>query len=142
MIRLEELAGSLERGTVTVRGREVEVRALSAADTDAIRQALPPPAPPMIKDPQRGSAAPRVPDHDDPGYRLALRSYGQLYQAAEAALAMGLEVEGKRPGDEGYLPAAAHAVMAALSEFELERIVRRVYELGGLAADPPGPATS
>ena len=93
MINLNELAESIETGAISVGGRSVEVRALTATEHALLLVAMPKPRPPMVKDPARGSAAPRIPGDDDPKYLLELESWYALLRAATVGVACRVQLD-------------------------------------------------
>lgn len=80
------------RGGVKVRPRPLTLR-----ETAAVREAIPRPLPPMVKDPAKGAAALKIPDENDPAYRRACADHYYAMLVAEAAIAIDFEVEGLGP---------------------------------------------
>lgn len=78
---------------VTLGGEVFTVRALTARQTFLIHDALPFPAPPTKKDPNKGSAAPEIEDVRDPAFRAAQDIVTRERTIAEAAGAINLEVD-------------------------------------------------
>jgi hypothetical protein len=79
-------------------GTKVELRPLSMVDDSAVSNAIPQVRAPMIKDPGKGSDAPKVADTEDPDYQRALVLRYTQIQLARLAVAMGYELEGVTPG--------------------------------------------
>jgi hypothetical protein len=85
----------LRKTTLTLHdGGTVEAVELSGADDAAIREAMPPPQPPLVKDPNRGSAAPLVPNENDPAFRAAFDGWYGRRAVVRLAAATGWEPDG------------------------------------------------
>lgn len=143
---LEKLAEAMETRTLTVRGVSLTVRALSAVESHRVAElAGPPPRPPTRPDPNRGSRAPHVPDHDDPGYQRSIEKHWAVHESLHAAFAAGLAPDPRQPEtDEDrrepgtpdrYEPPQAlelaRRVMHTLSSYEIKEICRASLELAG-----------
>jgi hypothetical protein len=135
--------------TTTLRlndGREVAAVELSGADEAAIREAMPPPRPPMVKDPTKGSNAPRVADDTDAGYVAAFDAWYGRRSVVRLAAAVGWEPEGHAAWDRDApveIRAAwcsrAHAeVTACMSEAEIVRLCRAYRDFVEDAAEGVG----
>lgn len=74
-------------------GASVSVRALTHAELVAIRAAIPPPSPPMVPDPNRGSLAPKIENRDDPAYIRAADCWQGKFERARVAIAAGYELD-------------------------------------------------
>lgn len=83
----------LERPVHLSQNRVFTVRALSAAQTIAVQEALPFPSPPMKADPTKGSLAPQVPDEKDPVFLAACAGVTRERTMAEVAIAIDLDLE-------------------------------------------------
>jgi len=87
VISLVELAADVARDEVKLPGgRAVAVRGLEAWEQTLIMRALPRPSPPMILDPDKGSASTdKVPDFTDAKYLDAHERWSHDYRLACAA---------------------------------------------------------
>lgn len=82
-LSIKELFGELSRGRVILRGKSIEVRGLSAAETQEILAILRPPPVPFGPDPTAGSKAPHVERPDTPKYRVEYAAWATRYSAAK-----------------------------------------------------------
>lgn len=90
--RFDKLAhGAIDLGRDVVR-----VRVIDFFEDDWIREVMPEPEPPLVPKAGRGSLAPKVPDHDDPGYVRAFAKWSKRAAVLELAIAMDLEAQGQR----------------------------------------------
>ena len=122
---LASLGALLTTGTVEVRGKVYSVRALSAAQSAALRDLCPRPLPPLGKDPTKGSNAPPIAQTLDPTYQANVVAYGRKVDAMEAAVALGLAEHDAGP----EVLAEAEALRRALSEAEIDRVLSVGREL-------------
>lgn len=136
---------SLRRVPVVLAGREFQASLLPAAVTDAIAAALPAPRPPLAKDPNAGSLAPKIADRDDPVYRAKTIAHACRLDAAELAWAVGYRTENgltpprvedllAEPADPGavcrdYCTAAASELRSVLSQAEIRAALEAVASL-------------
>lgn len=88
-LTLSSILGTAAPRSLLIDGRSVSVRRLTLADDLLMDILLPPPTPPMIKDPNAGSLAPKVPDQNDPKYRRERAAWFSSRLAVEAAIALG-----------------------------------------------------
>lgn len=142
MINLSELAASIEVGVVEVGNRPVQVRALTAAQHTAVLAAIPKPQPPLGKDPNKGSAAPKIPNENDPAYLSELEAWYTKFRAAVVAVSCRMDVDG---GDwieqmnTAHIELMADKVVKALSLPMIERLYRAQQNIArGLPAEPAG----
>lgn len=86
------LATSLELSLPPSRpelpARKFAVRALWARETDLIDEAFPRPTPPLVKDPDKGSLAPKIPDESSPAHQRALRVWVRDVMRAQVFLSI------------------------------------------------------
>lgn len=74
-------------------GTQAPLRPLSMAEDRAVERAFDEPPVPLVKDPDKGSKAPRVPDTNDPVYRRAAYARYVETLVAKIAVAIGLELD-------------------------------------------------
>ncbi len=135
MLSIESIGQELSRGMLRFRGRDLPARAVTALETEELMRAFPQPAPPKVHDPTRGSAAPKIEDRADPAYQRELREWYRRLAAAEVIVAAGLEHKGRRweteaRGREGWISEAAGALLATVSQQELDALFNQVRDLG------------
>lgn len=139
-MKISDFAGCLKTVELTLpNGAKVTARELSAADDRAIRDAMPPPLPPMVKDPGKGSAAPKVPQTTDPAYVSAFNEWFSRRSVVRLAAAMGWENRSGRAWDR-TAPAEIRAAWCAEAVSELSAAMsvddlNRLYEAYTAAAD-------
>jgi hypothetical protein len=133
---------------VKIREVDVRVRQVSYNESRAIARAFPRPFPPLIKDPAKGSAAPKIPDTADPEYRLAVEHWSERIELAELGVAMQLGVgpasdpirfDPKDP--EAIRSWATLAVQKLGDEYtvdEINRLRDAVYSLDSSVRDAAG----
>ena len=140
-ISLLELAAELESSTFTLRGNEIPIRALSAAEWRQIKSIFAPdrPRPPLVRDPQRGGKAPQIADPDDPVYREAFD--GWLEDLQILGIVAGAQIEGPdgvewtlaRQWDDERLKAWAMRVVEwvrdRLTRDEIRNLDRAIWKL-------------
>lgn len=133
MMTLEELAGSLQTGTVSVRGKPVEIRALSDAETTRLRKLFPPPAAPLVKDPGAGSLAAKVEDLQNPGYKTAMVEWLDRQTRLEVVCAGGWDGGAIGVNDDASALSGLEQAMVKLSRLltnaEIERIWHQMRTL-------------
>lgn len=150
---LKELAERIGTATVRVRGDEVAVRGLSAAEVDRIDRLHPAPTPPLRPDPTRGSRAPHVPDHTDAGHQAAVTARNRRVAYAELAAGLNWRTErglvyDRKASDRdalAYFEAAAEEIASALTTAEvalLKRSQDAVEASGTLAEAARGNSSS
>lgn len=88
VLSLKRVARSLGVVKLTLDGQEFKAQPLSADETAQVLAVFPQPVPPMGDDPDGGSAAPKIPRVDDPGYRSAFSLWQCKHRAA--VLAVGI----------------------------------------------------
>lgn len=130
-MKISDFAGCLRTITLTLpNGTRVEARELSAADDRAIKAAMPPPAAPLGKDPNKGSSAPPVPQNDDPGFVAAFNVWFSRRAIVRLACAIGWKDENGRAWDRhaaademaGWCDAAFESLTAGISVVDLDRL--------------------
>lgn len=135
--------------TATLRlndGREVAAAELSGADESAIREAMPPPRPPLIQDPKKGSAAPKISNDEDPAYLAAFDAWYGRRSVVRLAAAVGWEPEGHGRWDRhasaevrrAWCEQAYTEVTACLGEAEIVRLCRAYRDFVEDAAEGVG----
>lgn len=73
---------------------ELPIRPLCFLDEQEIELAYPPPTPPMVKDPAKGSNAPEVPDYRDPVYVRQYSAWASRAGLLRFAVAAGIALDG------------------------------------------------
>lgn len=114
---------------VTIRGVTVRPRPLTLREAAAVRESFPRPIPPLVKDPAKGSLAPKIPDEQDPEYRRACQANYYAVLVAEAAIAVGwttggagFKADAAREDRDAWLRAASTEIAGVLTEPELAAI--------------------
>lgn len=137
--------------TVTLAGRDVQLRCLWARETDAIDEAYPRPVPPTIPNPNAGSLAPRVPNEADPAYQAALRRWVKdvtrarvwLATALESGATGGLSSESIKSGVASLASAMTDeeigTLSAALAQFNATRLIKESVKMLIVKAEPDTP---
>lgn len=128
---LLELGAELNSREVTIRGYSFKVRALSDAESAAIARLFPRPLPPLTrKDTTKGSAAPMLPETNDPGYLAASQVWTRRQWLYEIAVAQELV---KLDGDESTwaakLKEVADKLSGKLTEVEIVRVWQAIRDL-------------
>lgn len=111
-------------------GLTLSLRALSQAEEHALTEAWPAPRVPLRKDPTKGSAAPPVPDEDDPQHLAARARWDRELDVLHAAVSMGYEAKaGPFRADAGREERRAwcRAVVDELSPRLTAPEARRIY---------------
>lgn len=94
-----EKAAALTTGTVTVRGQEITIRAISAKDADLLNRLYPRPVPTTLCRPKdMGSLAPDVPDENEPGFRPKVASWFAQLQSLVVVLGADIRLREDDPG--------------------------------------------
>lgn len=138
MISLKDFAGSLERVEVLVRGRQFSFRALTLAETDALRASFDVPLAPRV------TAGGRV--HEvatDPRYVKAHGAYLENVVRAKVAASLGwLTASGREfsgKPDKEWAAEAIGEVAASLTEADLVRVFEAMRRLdAGAVEDAEG----
>jgi hypothetical protein len=94
MLTLADIVGEAETVKHTIRGKEVTLRALTAAETSRLRATWPEPVPPPGPDPSKGSKAPWVPDRFNPAYVRERDGWLGKVIVIELAFALGYQTQG------------------------------------------------
>lgn len=128
-MKLSELP-PLAGGSVTIRGRQLAVTAPSQRTVARIAVWQVPPVPPLGPDPAAGSLSAWIPNINDAGYIAKRRAWKNIVNCIEAALGLGLEVDGLKfdpaaDDKENSLWAykAAQQVAEMLTPHELEAVL-------------------
>lgn len=120
-----EIAQDLNSKDVTVRGVTFRVRALKDSESAAITRLFPRPMPPITRrDTTKGSAAPLLPEPNDPAYIAANEQWTRrrwLYEIALATEVVKL-VKGDDTKATADLTAAADALSDKMTEPEIVRV--------------------
>lgn len=94
-----EKAAALTTGTVTVRGQEIAIRAVSAKEADLLNRLFPRPVPTTLCRPKdMGSLAPDVPDENEPGFRPKLASWFARLQCLVVVLGADVRLQDEDAG--------------------------------------------
>ena len=137
MATLRELVQGIGVRTVRLYNRPFEAKLVEGPVQTLVQTLHPMPAPPMAPDPTRGSAAPKVPDHDDPGH-LARVAVWQ-HQVRCAVVALSIEAaQGGQIDDAATETLALLRAIEAGQTVDLEaarRGVRALIELVGAAPE-------
>lgn len=143
-MRLSVLGG-FPTTTITLRGQPVTVTTISDADVLLISGLFEAPVAPLVKDPNRGSAAPSIPNTQDAGFRAKVREWDSQMGAAMMAALVDLDLE-EEPITLGaaatswskcrtveqkraYLLAAVPVVRAGFLPGEIEAVVKAAHRL-------------
>lgn len=95
-------------------GRTLTARALLSSEHRAIAEALPPPKPPLVKDPMKGTNEPRVPNLNDPEFQEADSLWWDRQAVVRVAVAIDLELpDGRRFDARAPLEARRDWLLAA-----------------------------
>lgn len=130
-LTLDDLSGYLRTASVPLPGgRAVAVRELSHADDLAVERAHPAPDPPLRKDPDAGSLAPKIPDTADPAFRREHYAWYRGLLVRRLAVAMdyrprGMDAWDRDADDQGrraWLDAAAAELVAGLGTATLDAL--------------------
>jgi hypothetical protein len=103
---------------VSIGGVAIDARALLWAEHKAIEEAFPAPRPPMVKDPTKGSGAPKIPDYHDQGYIEQDNAWFDRATVMRLAVAIGLRPAGQ-PAWTHRLPLAERRAWLEAAETEL-----------------------
>lgn len=85
---LAALVARLERVTVKILGQEFPARLISGDQQRLLLHVMPPPSPPLVADPTKGSLAPKIPDDNDAGYLAAYQVWTYQYRRAVVGLSI------------------------------------------------------
>lgn len=86
MASLRELAESLGRGEINLRGKPVGIRALKGSESATLSRLYPRPIAPLMADPARGTLAPKILNELDPAHMAAVDQWNRQRWALEACL--------------------------------------------------------
>ena len=146
MMKLSVLGG-FPTTTITLRGQAVVVTTISDADVLLISGLFEAPVAPLMKDPNRGSAAPSIANTQCPVFRGKVREWDSQMGAAMMAALVDLELEGAGGGGtlgvggsswsqcrtveakRAYLLAAVPVVRASFLAGEIEAVVKAAHRL-------------
>lgn len=144
-VSLEDICGTLETGSIELRGRTWPVRGAPAAATDAFERQLPEPRAPRV---MINASGHWKENPDDPAHRLALGKRRARLWALHTAYALNIAGPDGQPWDEardeGWCVKTADAVLSRFSAGEIDRVVVLSYQLvrgeapGQLAAEVIG----
>lgn len=127
-----ELAQELNSKDVTVRGATFKVRALKDSETATISRLFPRPTPPLTRrDTGKGSAAPLLPEPNDPSYIAANEQWTRrrwLYEIALSTEVVKIE-KGNDPATAVKLTEAADALSDKMTEPEIVRVWTTLRDL-------------
>lgn len=131
MPTIADIAVALASTSVRIRGREVVVRALTAAEAAILRKCLDRPTPPGVE-----SNGAIVPNETDPVYLAALGEYRARLAGLEAAASIDLSCDGKVFRGDDLTASRAWAAPALkdvgdLTEAEIASVLRAGAELSG-----------
>ena len=123
MFSLAEFAASLEKSTVSVRGKAVEIRALSASESARLGRLYPRPLAPLGQDPDGGSKG-RAPNEHDEGHRAAVDLWFYQKKVMELAMILGLASPRGKDDDaaRAELEKAAADLQDAFTIIEINRV--------------------
>lgn len=112
-MQLTDLTGSVSTNRINLRGKEVVVRALSVAESDAIRKAFPRPIAPVQPPRHKGSKAEAEPDEYDPDHQKRVTDWLIKCYRIEAAAGVGwVTASGLTFGTQGVVEIAKWAEAA------------------------------
>lgn len=157
-LTLASFAGRLASVTITAPdGTAVVTRALTIGEEKAVVDAVPAPTPPLSKDPTKGSAAPRIPNEQDPDFVRAFDEWIDRVSVMKLLVGMGYKPEGGGAWDRAapveqrraWLEAAHDEVTNAVDKGWLRSAVRahaglslaRAMEETGLGNSGPSAET-
>jgi hypothetical protein len=133
------ILGGFPSTTITLRGQPVTVTTISDADVLLISGLFEAPVAPLVKDPNRGSAAPSIPNTQDAGFRAKVREWDSQMGAAMMAALVDLELEGAGGSSwsqcrtveakRAYLLAAVPVVRGGFLPGEIEAVVKAAHRL-------------
>lgn len=125
-VSLKAFAESLSKGSVTVRGQPLPIRALKDSETGRLLSLFPRPIAPLGPDLTRGSLAPPVPNENDPAHRVACEVWYELYRRVQIAIACGFAESG---ADQAALKATSDELGESFTRPELGRIYSAIIDL-------------
>lgn len=132
MTSILELALELNSKEVAVRGHQIKVRALKLSETAALTRLFPHPLPPItLRDTTKGSAAPLLPDRNDPKYLSDSDTWTRRRWVLEIALATEA-VKLRKDDDAGNtseLTTVAEALSDRFTEAEVVRLWSTIHDL-------------
>ena len=138
-VRLDDICGALEEGSVELRGRAWSVRAAPAAVTDAIEHQLTEPRVPRVVVNASGDSRE---NRADPDYRRALRKWKARKFALHAAYALNIAGPDGKPWDESrdeaWCVKIADALLERFSAGEIDEVCVVSYQLVRGAAPSQG----
>lgn len=115
MISIADFAQPIAPVEALVRGKAVEVHALTLADRAlAVQAAGDVPVPPVKPNPNKGSLAAPEPDRNDPEYQVKMVAWGDRLMLADIAIAVRWV-----PQQESAAPRHVEGVRKAMEEIKL-----------------------
>lgn len=124
----------LARKTITVRGRDVEIRAMTARESLALNRQIPRPRPNLPHDAPRNHV---VVEENHPSFRPKLERWIITRRCAIAGIAAGIDgADGAwaEDRDAAWVQRYADALLERLTEWEIESIYRvaEAIEMGSI----------
>lgn len=114
-------------------GKEYPLRPLAMMTERRIEELLPVPDPPLVKDPGKGSTAPKIPDRDDPEYKRAFVETFYHRKVVKIAVGAGLVIEDQRfeeSGDQGqWIKQALETIVPRVTLDWLDYASKKLEEL-------------
>lgn len=159
MAAFPSLAAFQKTENVTIGGVTFTVRALRSGESRAVQEAFDTIAPPLIKDPNKGSAAASIENYSDPGFVKRDRERSDLVSSAWFAVATGYPHDGKTFDQvvadnraawlqgaakalEGELPDAVKAAVVSKSRSMFKMAEAVDAAVGNSSAPSPPPAAA
>ncbi len=135
---VSELAGSLDAGSITVRGFERPARPVFAREALRLEESLPRPIAPLKLDPDKGVKAPMIRDYENAAFLAASDRRSLALTCGWIAVSLGLADDaGKKwsidmaiDESSAWLKANADRLASAFSTEEIEKMARDVQSLG------------
>lgn len=132
-MNLQELSASIQHSTTTIRGKEIQIRALRDAEGAQLSRVFPPPFPPMGPAFNKGSLHPPVENREDPQYKREFESWWQRRARMVIGICTGLARGYERNMPDDRLKAVMEECEVAISEAMTHKeIFRLSEEISGL----------
>lgn len=140
MISIADFAQPIAPVEALVRGKAVEVHALTLADRAlAVQAAGDVPVPPVKPNPNKGSLAAPEPDRNDPEYQVKMVAWGDRLMLADIAIAVRWvpQQESAAPRQVEGVRKAMEEIKLTLTEYEVSVLHEKINraEKGGGARD-------